>query len=604
MAGSRPRARRYTTRLNAFEQAVFWSFTSPFGSGPGGPLSIEYERHEPEKTLLHEIVREQLEPFLARARRDGAPVARFVERELRAYLDCGILAHGFLRLHCDTCGRDRLLAFSCKGRALCPSCGGRRMADTAAHLVDCVLPEVPVRQWVLTLPYPLRYRCAWDARLTSEVLRAFLRALFADQRRRARIQHGVKAGLCGAVTAIQRFGSALNTNPHFHSIVLDGVYGGPPHAPGPFLPLPPPRLEDVTRVMAGTARRVIRLLEKRGLENEHDPLATDDPLLATLIAASVRSRIATGPEAGQPWRRLGDRVDPVEPGEGGADANAEAPERCVRTGGMSLHADVSLPARDRNRLERLGRYILRPPICLDRLEAQPDGRLSYRLKTQWRDGTTHVLMERHELLERLAPLIPPPRANQVRYHGILAPCASGRDRVVPGARRVASTAAAPEEGNQEAPCAIDRSRTCRPPEVEARSVSRIPETELASAAGTEADFGTSHSAQAYQGPGPAQQVVPRPVPSARPQRLPWADLLQRVFGLQALRCQCGNPMRVLAAITEPAIAKNILDCMGLPARAPPLQPARAPDSAADPWLEETAAGDFDQTPPENWDFGA
>ncbi len=63
-------------------------------------------------------------------------------------------------------------------------------------------------------------------------------------------------------------------------------------------------------------------------------------------------------------------------------------------------------------------------------------------------------------------------------------------------------------------------------------------------------------------------------------------------------------MRVLAAITEPAIAKSILDCMGLPARAPPLQPARAPDSAADPWLEETAAGDFDQTPPENWDFGA
>ena len=478
------------------------------------------------------------------------------------------------------------------------------MADTAAHLVDCVLPEVPVRQWVLTLPYPLRYRCAWDARLTSEVLRAFLRALFADQRRRARIHHGVKAGLCGAVTAIQRFGSALNTNPHFHSIVLDGVYGGPPHAPGPFLPLPPPRLEDVTRVMAGTARRVIRLLEKCGLENEDDPLATDDPLLATLIAASVRSRIATGPEAGQPWRRLGDRVDPVEPGEGGADANAEALERCVRTGGMSLHADVSLPARDRNRLERLGRYILRPPICLDRLEAQPDGRLSYRLKTQWRDGTTHVLMERHELLERLAPLIPPPRANQVRYHGILAPCASGRDRVVPGARRVARTASAGEEGNQEAPCAIGRSRTCRPPEVEAGSVSRIPETERTSNAGTEADSSASHSAQANQAPGPTQQVVPRPVPSARPQRLPWADLLQRVFGVQALRCQCGNPMRVLAAITEPAIAKSILDCMGLPARAPPLQPARAPDSAADAWLEEAAAADFDQTPPENWDFGA
>ena len=347
-------------------------------------------------------MRDNLESFLAKAREQGSPVARFVERELRAYLDCGILARGFLRLHCDGCGHDRLLAFSCKGRGLCPSCGERRMADTAAHLVDSVLPEVPVRQWVLTLPYPLRYRCAWDARLTSEVLRAFLRALFADQRRRARIHHGVPRGQCGAVTAIQRFGSALNTNPHFHSIVLDGVYGGPPHAPGPFLPLPPPELEDVARIMGGTARRVMRLLEKRGLGNEDDPLATDDPLRATLIAASVRSHIATGPDAGQPWRRLGDRVEPMEPEESDTSRKAEAPSRCVREGGMSLHADVSIPGPDRRRIERLGRYILRPPVTLDRLEAHPDGRLAYRFKTPWRDGTTHVLMERHELLEKCA----------------------------------------------------------------------------------------------------------------------------------------------------------------------------------------------------------
>ncbi len=172
----------------------------------------QYERHLPEKTLLHEVVREQLESFLARAREQGAPVARFVDRELRAYLDCGVLARGFLRVHCDGCGHDRLVAFSCKGRGFCPSCGGRRMADSAAHLVEHVLPEVPVRQWVLTLPYPLRYRCAWNARLTSEVLRAFLRALFADQRRRARKLHGVRRGHCGSVTFIQRFGSALNLN--------------------------------------------------------------------------------------------------------------------------------------------------------------------------------------------------------------------------------------------------------------------------------------------------------------------------------------------------------------------------------------------------------
>ncbi len=186
--------------------------------------------------------------------RAGAPVARCVEREIRAYLDCGILARGFLRLHCDSCGRDRLLAFSCKGRALCPSCGGRRMADSAAYLVDRVLPEVPVRQWVLTLPYPLRYRCAWDSNLTSEVLGAFMRSLFADQRRRARFHHGVQRAQCGSVAAIQRFGSALNLAPHLHSLVLDGVYGGPPHAPSPFFPLPPPSTEDVTRVMASDQR--------------------------------------------------------------------------------------------------------------------------------------------------------------------------------------------------------------------------------------------------------------------------------------------------------------------------------------------------------------
>ena len=86
------------------------------------------------------------------------------------------------------------------------------MADTAAHLVDHVLPEVPIRQWVLTLPYPLRYRCAYDARLTSAVLRAFLRALFAELRRRARKQWDARGEQCGAVTFIQRFGSALNLN--------------------------------------------------------------------------------------------------------------------------------------------------------------------------------------------------------------------------------------------------------------------------------------------------------------------------------------------------------------------------------------------------------
>jgi hypothetical protein len=86
-----------------------------------------------------------------------------VERELRAFLKCGILAHGFVRVHCDACGCDRLGALSCKERGFCPSCGGRRMAETAAFLVDQVLPRAPVRQWVLSLPIELRYRLAYDS---------------------------------------------------------------------------------------------------------------------------------------------------------------------------------------------------------------------------------------------------------------------------------------------------------------------------------------------------------------------------------------------------------------------------------------------------------
>ncbi len=180
----------------------------------------------------------------------------FVEREFRAYLECGVLAHGFLRLHCDACGCDRLLPFSCKGR-FCPSCGGRRMADTAAHLVDRVLPEVPVRQWVLSLPFALRYRLAYDAPLTSEVLNLFLRTLFASLRRRARKQWGVRRAQCGAVTFVQRFGSAAaNLNVHFHSLVLDGVYEVTGAGPTRFHPLPPPDDGEVARVVVATARRL------------------------------------------------------------------------------------------------------------------------------------------------------------------------------------------------------------------------------------------------------------------------------------------------------------------------------------------------------------
>jgi len=107
------------------------------------PTVASHSDPVPHWVHVADYERHQLESFLAKARELGAPVARFVERELRAYLDCGILARGFLRLHCDACGRDRLLAFSCKGRALCPSCVRSSPISVAAPVptTECDAPN-------------------------------------------------------------------------------------------------------------------------------------------------------------------------------------------------------------------------------------------------------------------------------------------------------------------------------------------------------------------------------------------------------------------------------------------------------------------------------
>jgi hypothetical protein len=461
------------------------------------------------------------------------------------------------------------------------------MADTAAHLVDCVLPEVPIRQWVLTLPYPLRYRCAYDARLTSQVLRAFLRALFAELRRRARNQWGLAHRQCGAVSFIQRFGSALNLNVHFHTLALDGVYTYATDATETprFLPLPPPSDDEVARVLSATARRIHRLLAARADGDDDESFVRDEPLLALLTAASLRTRIATGRQRGERWRRLGDRIDPDE-----VSADPEASPRVPAYGGMSLHAAVGVPARDRRRLERLIRYVARPPLAHDRLEKRSDGQLTLRLKTRWRDGTTHILMERSELIERLVPLIPPPRAHQVRYHGILAPCASQRDWIVPGS----ATESGVPQWNQSS------------------SVERFPAGGGARERGGEGERGTEHRADANEGarcdypPGSAAESASRTpsstgTPAKPPRRLPWAALLQRVFEVDALRCpDCGARMRLLATIEDPEVARKILECLDLPARAPPLEPARCTVSLEPEidFADHEPSWEFDQTAPD------
>lgn len=138
----------------------------PATAGVMAQPSSAYEPGDPTATVLYGIVRDHFETFRAHALtlRDGAGLPRFVEQEFRDFLRCGCLAGGFARFRCGGCGLDRLVAFSCKGRGFCPWCGGRRMAERAAHLVDSVFPDVPVRQWVLSVP---RIACGISLRGTT-----------------------------------------------------------------------------------------------------------------------------------------------------------------------------------------------------------------------------------------------------------------------------------------------------------------------------------------------------------------------------------------------------------------------------------------------------
>ncbi|NOT32246.1 MAG: hypothetical protein HOP15_17510 [Planctomycetes bacterium] len=253
--------------------------------------------------MLHQILLGHLQTFLARAdERAGPGLPAFVRRELYRYLDCGILANGFARVHCASCGRDELVAFSCKGRGFCPSCCGRRMADTAMHLVEEVLPAVPIRQWVLSFPYRIRYLLAYDAKLCSAVRRIFVRTLLAWLRECAE-SAGITAGRSGAVVVAQRFGSALNLNLHFHALVLDGVYSSASPLERPvFRRSEPLTDQDVVELTTRLHRRILRHLTRCGrlpkAEPDEEQIQPDEPLLAELYAAAVQGRVAIGQQSG------------------------------------------------------------------------------------------------------------------------------------------------------------------------------------------------------------------------------------------------------------------------------------------------------------------
>jgi ribosomal protein S27E len=180
-----------------------------------------YRRHQPEFTALYPIVEQYLPTLQDTVQRSGTSLPGFVLSEFQDYLRCGRLEYGFVRVKCNGCRHEHLVAFSCKRRGFCPSCGARRMIETSAHLVDHVIPEAPVRQWVLSFPWPLRLLFASRPDALGRCLAVIVRAIQTDLARRAGLMASSGART-GVVTLIQRFGSALNLNVHLHMLILDG----------------------------------------------------------------------------------------------------------------------------------------------------------------------------------------------------------------------------------------------------------------------------------------------------------------------------------------------------------------------------------------------
>jgi ribosomal protein S27E len=265
--------------------------------------SKQYKRHRPETTLLYQLVEQYYPEFTVSLAEQDKYLPKYVERKFDEFLRCGRLGHGFLRVVCGDCKHEKLVAFSCKRRGFCPSCGARRMAESIALLVDDVLKGYPIRQWVLSLPIPLRLLLARNPSELSKIMQIIHRAISTHIVNKAGFTN--KQAKTGAVTLIQRFGSALNLNIHFHMLFLEGAISENSWGGTTFIRIKAPSHDDMVELVHIISHCIAKYLEKVGLvqrdmENSYLNLPIDDEdTLLQLQGASVSYRIAMGPQQGQ-----------------------------------------------------------------------------------------------------------------------------------------------------------------------------------------------------------------------------------------------------------------------------------------------------------------
>lgn len=470
-----------------------------------------YARRRPELTPCYRIIQEHLATFVAERQAEERPLPDYVLKEFDAYLKCGILSHGFLRLACTGCQKEKIVAFSCKKRGFCPSCSAKRMAEASTHLVENVLPVVAYRQFVITFPIPMRFWLQANKKLYTKVHQLVIRELHAHYRCKAEAE-GIKDSMPGSISFSQRSGSALNVNPHLHILCPDGVYARV-NKKARFHNLAAITDEEVATLIEGVTKKVMRHLTKQGYLDQDGEIvlnpATDEPFaensaMGEATVSSIGGKIAFGPNAGKYVTKIG-------PGFGyGEEIPLAKGRRCFSINGFSLHANTSVNALQREKLDKLIQYMARGPLSNERLEIQKDGNVKLRLKTPWGDGTTHLLFTPGEFIEKLAALLPPSRTHLVRWSGCFAPNSPYRQEITlkPHVKKGFQFKKAGEQGKKAV---------------------------------------KNHS---------------------------WSRMLARVFKIDVTRCDgCGEDMIVVCAVTERSAVERYLKHIGVdhmaPARAPP-----------------------------------
>ncbi|XYH95555.1 transposase zinc-binding domain-containing protein [Sorangium sp. So ce1128] len=329
------------------------------------PAPHAYAPREPHQTVLYGLVQEHLATFVAHAARTyEAPLPKYVVAAFEGYLACGDLARGFVRCHCDGCGHDVLVAFSCKHRGPCPSCASRRMCNEAATLVGRILPNVPVRQWVMSLPFELRALAATRSDVLAEMERIFAEEIARVTTRLASIA-GARTGSVGFP---QRFGSSLNVHVHFHTLAIDGVFEKTVMGVR-FHDAPPPSKDDVGFVARRVRERALLWLRRRGyLDERTAEERSNETVVPSALDACTQLALAGGAFLARPFEH-----------KDSPDAAFERRERpfSAACDGFDVHCAVRIAADDVQGRERLVRYCSRPAFALDRIELLPDGRIAY-----------------------------------------------------------------------------------------------------------------------------------------------------------------------------------------------------------------------------------